>query len=155
MCEVGTAGILSGISAILYWISGLLVCCIPRPDPICFSSGSSSKAKRSNSQQEVVVPIVIDDYEFKDEESPPLTRKSSRVGLTRNSSSVSLTRKNSHTPLDSKIRNEDFETPSVADGTRVEVKEKEFPDGTRQVDEITHYADGSKSVKTQTFKPDE
>mmetsp|Transcript_4495 Transcript_4495/g.6782 ORF Transcript_4495/g.6782 Transcript_4495/m.6782 type:complete len:312 (+) Transcript_4495:164-1099(+) len=143
-CEVGTAGILSGIAAILFWVSGLLVCCVPRPNPICLGGGSG--AKRSNSEQEVVVPIVIEDDDF-NEQSPPAP--------TRKNSNISLTRKNSNTPLDSKIRHQDFATPSVADGTRVEVKEKEFPDGTRQVDEITHYADGSKSVKTQTFKPDE
>ena len=159
-CEVGTAGILSGVAAFLLWLSGLIVCCAPRPEPYCFSSSTTNnKNKRGSSKNEpqvVVQPVIIDDNEFNDFD--PNKEEEQPRQPSRKSSINSRAGRSSQQPLGSKITDEDFEMNSgnlVDDGTKVEVKEREFPDGSRQVDEITHYPDGSKSVKTQMFEPDE
>jgi hypothetical protein len=97
----------------------------------------------------------VEDYENK--APPPPQRKSStdEPKPPKKKASKRKDSDNNNTPAE-KITDEDFDTPTIQEGTSsVEVKEKTFPDGTRQVDEITHYEDGSKSVKTQTFKPGE
>jgi hypothetical protein len=124
----------------------LLLCCFPRPDPFCNALGGADAEKDRKEQEEpkvIVQPVVVENpnYEedYGEEPSPPTPeRRSSRRDA----------------PVDEKITDEDFDTPEIGEGTsRVEIKEKTFPDGTREVDEITHYADGSKSVKTQTITP--
>jgi hypothetical protein len=55
------------------------------------------------------------------------------------------------------INDEEFlegDTPPPT-ASRLEVKEKTFPDGSREVEETTHFHDGSTSVKTKSFKKDE
>lgn len=61
---------------------------------------------------------------------------------------------NKNTNDKAKIKDEEFFEGDVppATASRVEVKEKTFPDGSRQVEEITHFQDGSTSVKTESFK---
>jgi len=44
-----------------------------------------------------------------------------------------------------------IEAPQTADGSRVEMKEKTFPDGRRQVEEITHHPDGSYTTKLMMY----
>ena len=59
---------------------------------------------------------------------------------------------------DDKINDDDFDDiPQAGDDgvDRVEFKEKSFPDGSRQVDEITYYEDGTKSVDTKHYGPGE
>ena len=38
---------------------------------------------------------------------------------------------------------------------RVELNEKNFPDGSRQVNEVTYYKDGTKSINTKRYAPGE
>lgn len=128
----------NGAAVGLYWFCCLLVCCIPRPDPL-FKRSKSPTRRNSKPAHTNPTVSVQQNNGFEDEGSAATSKKTSN-------------KKND----DGRITDDDFDTHTeVAEGTRVEYKEKTFPDGTRQVDEITHYADGSRSVKTQNFGPDD
>lgn len=158
-CGVGSAGIQSAVAVVFYWFCSVLTCCFPRPDPFCDtwkqrkadrerSVGDTQYAQTPPPQQRVVV-----EEGAHDEERPrsPKRRKSRKKRTSKRNLESGSTRQ-----LDRKIRKDDFDLPEVTEGVdRVEVKEKSFPDGSRQVDEITHYTDGSTSVKTKNYGPGE
>jgi hypothetical protein len=172
VCDYGNGVFLSGAAALAFFLCSLFCCCLPRPDPI-FSNRSGSNNQKSTQPagtkeqkeqpQVIVQPVQYmttknyeDDY---GNEAPP---SKSKTAIQKNDEpkppkrTASKRKDNDNNPPDEKITAEDFDTPAIQEGTSsLEVKEKTFPDGTRQVDEITHYEDGSKSVKTQTFKPGE
>lgn len=164
-CDVGVSVYLSGAAMVVFWCACVLLCCFPRPDPVCAPKPRQPSRRESGQPQAIIQPVVINnsDYDYEEEygEAPPPSprRKSSKIQANepeaprRKSSKREGDDSVNGVHLDDKITEEDFDTPDLQEGTtRVEVKEKSFPDGTRQVDAITHYADGSKSVKTQTYK---
>ena len=154
VCDVGIAVYFSGAAVFCFWVACLFLCCFPRPDPFCKNFGAAEAEPKERPEEPVRVYVQqqvdepdyeedygddADDYDDDsddDDEAPPPKRKSSK-----------------RASKPEKITNDDFnDTPEIQEGTsNVEIKEKTFPDGSRRVDEITTYADGSQSVKTQTF----
>lgn len=144
-CSVGSAGIQSAIAASIYWLCCVLTCCFPRPDPFC-----EYRKKREEEQEEVVVVkrrVIVEpdveqgynaDQEPKDKDAKKKKRKPRK-------------------PQKDKITDADFDTPAgVSDEVdRVEYKETTLPDGSRKVDEITHYFNGRQAVKTTRYRPGE
>lgn len=158
-CDVGVGVYLSGAATAAFWIACLLLCCFPRPEPFCKSLGGIDADKSRKSEPKIIFqPVIVNeepgyDEDYGDEPPSPRRKSSKRVEADERSSLRRTSSK--RVEGDEKITKDDFDTPEIGDGTsRVEIKEKTFPDGTRQVDEITHYDDGSKSVKTQTFAPE-
>jgi hypothetical protein len=168
VCDYGIVIFLSGAAALVFFLCSLLCCCLPRPDPI-FSNHSGFNDQKSTQQagtreqpQVIVQPAQYissqnydEDYEY--EAPPPKSKTLIQKDEPKPPKGKTSKRKDDDTnPPNEEITAEDFATPAIQEGTSsVELKEKTFPDGTRRVDEITRYEDGSKSVKTQTFKPGE
>jgi hypothetical protein len=101
--------------------------------------------------------VIEEGYYYKENEEEP--RSPPRHPNTKTKKKRKKKRKRdvnagSSKSLNANITQEDFNTPDVHEGVeRVEVKEKAFPDGSRQVDEITHYTDGTSSTITKEYRP--
>lgn len=144
-----------------------MTCCFPRPDPFC----QAYKQQKEEEQQERAAPVetrpvvVVQQGNAEDEKAgkPKTTtrkkrKKKAKEGAVTAGSPASSKRSLKTSNSKKNITKDDFEeeTPQVREGVdRMEVKEKSFPDGSRQVDEITHFTDGTKAVKSRNYGPGE
>ncbi|CAJ1946249.1 unnamed protein product [Cylindrotheca closterium] len=141
-CSVGSAGVQSAFACIFYWICCTMTCCFPRPDPYREYRKNPEELRESRVKKiertVTVEPDVQGGFtpEKLEEEKKKGGRKSRRKGKGSNGVSSELG------------TNQD-------NVDRVELNEKKFPDGSRQVDEVTFYKDGTRSVNTTRYGPGE
>jgi hypothetical protein len=146
------------------------MCCIPRPDPFCNQCEQSRNPKKTSEQvseqdpgggssprkyqnnnnnnnkseqpqtQQTPIVVPIREEEPLDVDEPSITMNNKNNDVNNNDEKA-------------KINDEEFLEGDVppATASRVEVKEKTFPDGSRQLEETTHFHDGTTSVKNTSF----
>jgi hypothetical protein len=175
-CSPEMGAYLSGAALVCYFLSSMLMCCIPRPDPFCDDCGrsppknsttedqsSSRQFQNNNSNNSNNNNENNDNNDNKPERSLPPKKNGRHTAIAREEepdfmdepSIVMQDKKSNGSDNDdsfdkAKINDEEFfegDTPA-ANASRVEVKEKTFPDGSREVEETTHFQDGTTSVKT-------
>ena len=174
-CGVGLSAYMSIGATVAFWFACVLQCCFPRPDPFCDYKRRQDTEKRKEESEFREAPrsprsprsprnrrvVYEEEYEeYAEDEEEPVTPPKPKSKKKKKKSKRDLTEGGldyvGHDKND-KITKDDFkDAPAVDEGVdRVEFKEKAFPDGSRQVDEITYYEDGTKSVNTKTYGPGE
>jgi outer membrane biosynthesis protein TonB len=126
------------------------LCCLPRPDPICTPCGGRSGG---SSEPEVAKPKSKPKPKPKPKEKPNAKEKPQEAAAAEDYDYDSdIVDEDNPVDVEGNEKYGDEYDAAPAEGaSRVEVKEKTFPDGSRVVEETTIFADGSKSVKTQTY----
>lgn len=142
-CSVGSAGIQSAFACTFYWMCTVLTCCFPRPDPYREYRKNPREVRESKTRVERIVTVVEDiqdGFNPNTLEEGGVNQKKKRK--PRNG------RKSRNAPSSELGSNND-------NVDRVELKERKSPDGSRQVDEVTFYMDGSRSIITHKYGPGE
>jgi hypothetical protein len=145
---------MSGAASALYFCGCLFLCCFPTPDPMFGRKQSKGPPSSSGGHQTIVQPVVVNqrgnggDWEYDEEEEESAGEEESYdeepASPTRKASMVSRN--------GDKITDDDFDFDTPTEGTsRVDYKERTLANGMRQVDEITYYPDGTKSIKTKSY----
>eukprot|EP00526_Cylindrotheca_closterium_P014924 CAMPEP_0113628484 /NCGR_PEP_ID=MMETSP0017_2-20120614/14760_1 /TAXON_ID=2856 /ORGANISM="Cylindrotheca closterium" /LENGTH=274 /DNA_ID=CAMNT_0000538793 /DNA_START=180 /DNA_END=1004 /DNA_ORIENTATION=- /assembly_acc=CAM_ASM_000147 len=141
-CTVGSAGVQSAFACIFYWICCTLICCFPRPDPYREYRKNPEELRESRVKEVkrtvTVEPDVQGGFTPEKLEEGQNGKRKRKPRNKRGSNGVS-------SELGSNRDNVD----------RVELNEKKFPDGSRQVDEVTFFKDGTRSVNTTRYGPGE
>jgi hypothetical protein len=171
-CTQELGAYLSGAAIICFFLASIFMCCTPRPDPFCNQCEWSSASKKNNEtedgsssrksinkqeqppapsrQQSAIVPVVNPAREGEEPNNDDVDEPSIIMNSASDDEDVYVEEKDNK----AKINDEEFLEGDVppASASRVTLKEKTFPDGSREVEETTHYQDGSTSVKTKSFK---
>ena len=162
---------MSGAALICYFLASVCMCCIPRTDPFCHQCERSPAPKNSasedrspsrqsqnnnskNNNNKPEQPLSQDQQHQPNAKS---TREEEPEDVDVDEPSIMMNNKESNASDDddkAKIKDEEFLEGDVPPTTasQVEVKEKTFPDGSREVEETTHFHDGTTSTKTKSFK---
>lgn len=127
-------------AVLAFFFSSVLLCCFPRPDPFCCGIRDGRTRSTTKTTRTVVQTqeVPVNDSYGGDQAAPAPSPNKARSGDDEN------------------IDEEEFdESPPPPEGAqRVDVKEKSFPDGSREVTETTFFKDGSRSVRTIVHYPD-
>lgn len=117
-----------------------MTCCFPRPDPYREYRKNPEDLRESRVKKVERVVTVEPDVQggFTPEKLEEGQKKKRKPRKKRGSNGVS-------SELGTNQDNVD----------RVELNEKKFPDGSRQVDEVTFFKDGTRSVNTTRYGPGE
>ena len=137
-CAQETGTYLSVAAVLCFFFASVLLCCFPRPDPFCCGVRDRTRSTTKTTRTVVQTQEVPSNDGYA---AAPAPSPSPRKG--RNDD-------------DENIDEEEFEeSPPPPEGAqRVDVKEKSFPDGSREVTETAFFKDGSRSVRTIVYYPD-
>lgn len=140
-CTLGSAGAQSATASIFYWTCCCFICCFPRPDP--YREYRKNPEELRESRVKRVERTITIEPDLQDGFNPDKLEEGERQRKRkprkkRGSNAVSSELGTNRDNID-----------------RVELDEKKFPDGSRQVDEVTYFKDGTRSVNTTRYGPGE
>jgi hypothetical protein len=158
-CAQETGTYLSVAACLAYFFCSVLLCCVPRPDPFCCAA--PERIQRQTTKITRTTVKESPEISHTPAPAPAPAPSSPKKEAKKRNAKVAKKEEKAPPPVvaddpDQNIDDEEFdESPPPPEGAqRVDVKEKAFPDGSREVTETTYFKDGSRAVRTIVHYPD-